>query len=159
MDWWQVQVAVVADTWVWWVVVDDYENLSDIHTDHKSSIQYFSLEMMVVVVVVVLVHVEMVAAMAQTVDVCPAGIGDCIWQQVVGMVFLDHGGQLVDLQMESLDAEMHYLCQEEQVNKISVYQVSEIVIQPVDYVVLVTENFGETVNSPHVTVIDSYQHF
>lgn len=152
-------MAVVADIWVWWVVVDDCENLSDIHTDHKSNIQYFSLEMMVVVVVVVLVHVEMVAAMAQTVYVCPAKVVCRIWQQVVGMVFLDHDGQLVDLQMESLDAGMHYFCQEEQVNKISVCQVSEIVIQPVDYVVLVTEDFGESVNSPHVTVIDSYQHF
>ena len=101
-------MAVVADIWVWWVVVDDCENLSDIHTDHKSNIQYFSLEMMVVVGVVVLVHVEMVAVIAQTVYVCPARVGGHIWQQVVGMVFLDHDGQLVDLQMESLDAGMHF---------------------------------------------------
>jgi len=60
---------------------------------------------------VVVVHVEVVDVTIQTVDVCPAMAGGHIWEQMVGMVDPDHDGQLVDLQMESWDGEMHYLCQ------------------------------------------------
>jgi len=153
MDWWKFHLAVAADTWVSLAVECGCGKLNDSHNHHKSNIQYFFVG------VVVVVHVDVVGVVAQAVDDCPAMAGGRIWEQVVGMVDPVHVGQPVDLLMEFWDAGIHYLCQVGQVSRILACQVSEIVIQFVDYVGLVTVNAGEAVDSVHVTVTGFRQHF